>query len=427
MRGGLIVAAKKSKVYVIDPRSAAEALMQKGGIAKRGIERTEYSPDDQAPQASGSTDSRPRGSRGQDSRMQGSGSRGSQPRGRRMKGPFEEQGVPLLAFLSYLAGPYAILTTRRGRENRFWIVLAILSFTGAAVLFARANKIFASPHGAGIGFVVWLCIACLAAALGFATWARGAFLLGRHKGWLLRRLPAWLRHPGTAGALGLVIPGFGLFIAQHPRRAACALLAACATVIAALVLWQAPDLWRLSRAGILVGHGDILERIFLVMGTVGAFGALAWIAQALDGARLAGYRAEGAPAPRGEGPSGRHGEGPSRRNGDWATVALVLAIAALPVAFKPSHVAETLARFAVSLRDDGLRVIPLAATQAAMRLDPSRPEYAVQAIELNEALGRMTAAMALRQDLADRWKPYERMLRLEAGLEESPVFGTEEP
>jgi hypothetical protein len=387
--------AAKSKVYVIDPKSAVEALLQKGGVAGRGLERTEYSPDSEGPQ-------------------QASRSRGSRARGRRMKGPVEEQGSPLLAFFSYLAGPYTILTTRHGRENKFWIVLAILSVTGAAVLFARANRLFAAPHGSGIGFIIWLSVACVAALAGFAAWARGAFLLGRHKGWLLKQLPAWLRHPGTAGVLGLLIPGFGLFVARHPRRAACALLAACAAVIAAIVLWYAPALWRLSQAGILVEHSEILERIFLVMGAVGALGALVWIVQALDGARLAGDRAEGT----------------SVRHGDRAAAALVISIAALLVTFKPARVAETLDRFAISLSEDGLRIIPLAATQAAMRLDPSRPEYAVKAIERNEALGRLTKAVAIRRDLAERWKPYERMLRIEAAATEPiepPIFGPEAP
>jgi hypothetical protein len=390
-----LTVTKKSKVYVIDPKSSVEALLQKGGVAKRGFERTEYSPDSEGPQ-------------------QASKSQGSRARGRRVKGPVEEQGSPLLAFFSYLAGPYAILTTRHGRENKFWVALAILSATGAAVLFARANRIFAAPHGSGIGFIIWLSVACVAALAGFATWARGAFLLGRHKGWLLKRLPAWLRHPGTAGVLGFVIPGFGLFVAQHPRRAACALLAACATVVTAIVLWHAPALWRLSQAGILVEHSEILERIFLVMGAGGALGALVWIIQALDGARLAGDRTEGTPV----------------RHGDRAAAALIIAIAALLVTFKPARVAETLDRFAISLGEDGLRVIPLAATETAMRLDPSRPEYAVQAIELNDALGHAARALELRQDLAERWKPYERMLRIEAAAMEPvepAVFGPEEP
>ena len=381
--------ATKSKVYVIDPN---ESSTQKGNIGKRGIERTEYSPDSEGPQAS---------------RLQNSRSRG-----RRANERIDEKGSPHLAFLAYLAGPYAILATRRGRESRFWVSLAILSCTAAAIVFARANKIFAAPPGAGTGFIIWLSVACLALGSGFAAWARGVFLLGRHKGWLLRRLPAWLRRPGAAGVLGLLVPGFGLFVAEHSRRAAFVLVCVCAMVVSILLLSQAPDLWRLSQtAGILAGHGDALERLFLVLGTIGLFGALVWIVQALDGARLAGAGAEG----------------PESRHGDWAAVALVLAIAAALVTFKPARVAETLDRFAVSMREDGLRIVPLAATEAAMRLDPSRPEYAVQAITLNEALGRPGEALALKRELAEHWKPYERMLRLEAAVTEGPVFGPEAP
>lgn len=150
------------------------------------------------------------------------------------------------------------------------------------------------------------------------------------------------------------------------------------------------------------------------MGALGALGALIWISQALDGARLAGDRTGGTPV----------------RPGDRAAVALVLAIAVLLVTFKPARVAETIDRFALSLREDGLRVIPLAAVEAAMRLDPSRPEYAIQAIALNDDLGRPGEAEELRRDLAERWKPYERMLRLEAAATEPiepAVFGPEEP
>ncbi|MDD4858193.1 MAG: hypothetical protein PHD74_08845 [Candidatus Krumholzibacteria bacterium] len=380
------MANKSSKVYVIDP---TESDSQNGRSGRRGNERTVYSPDSEGPQ--------------QAMRSRGHGRR-------RASVQVDEKGSPLLALVAYLAGPYAILATRRGRESRFWVALAILSCTGAAIVIARANSIFAGPHGAGAGYIIWLSVACLAALLGSAAWARGVILIGRHKGWLLRRLPAWLRHPGIAGAFGLVVPGFGLFAVGHARRAACAILTACAAAVAALVLWQSSPLWRLSRTGILVGHGDTLERIFLVMGAVGAFGALIWIVQALDGARLASVPADGAVRP----------------HGDLAAAALVMAIMALLAAFSPARVAETLDRFAVSMQEDGLRVIPLAAAQAAMRLDPSKPEYAVQAIAMNETLGRPGEAHALRQDLAERWKPYERMLRLEAAAAQpvKPVVET---
>jgi hypothetical protein len=183
-------------------------------------------------------------------------------------------------------------------------------------------------------------------------------------------------------------------------------------VISTLVLWQAPALWQLSQAqGILAGYGDTLECMFLVIGAIGLFGALAWIAQALDGARLAGHRIGNPGQPR----------------GDWAAAALIVAIVALLVTVKPSRVAETLDRFAVSARQEGLRIIPLQAARAAIRLDPSRPEYAVQAIEINEAMGRKDAALALRRELAERWMPYERMLRLEAAVIETTILRPANP
>ena len=371
------------KVYVIDPTASAS---QENGSGKMGSERTLYSPDNEGPQS-------------------------PQKRRRRVKGPFEEQGSALLTFFSYLAGPYTILTTRHGRESRFWVVLAILSSTLATIVLARASKIFAAPQGTGIGFIIWLSLASLAAGLGFATWAHAAFLLGRHKGHLLKKLPDYLRNPGSVWILGLVMPGLGLHACEHPRRAAAVMLTICAMVVSVIVLWQAPDLWQLSRTGILVGYGDILERVLMVLGAVALVGAFAWIIQAFDGARLAGLRKEYAAEP----------------HGDWAVVALVLAIAALLVTFKPARVAETVDRFAVSMREDGMRVIPLYAARAAMRMDPSQPQYAVRAIEINEALGRKGAALALRQDLEERWMPYARMQRLERWVIDNAVLRPEQP
>jgi hypothetical protein len=378
----------KTKVWVIDPVESSEG---KYAARNRGIERTEYSPDEGD---------------------QGSGARNSRWRPHRRREVVEEKGTPHLALLSYLAGPYAILTTRRGRDSRFWVTLAILSCIGGLVILLRASRIFAGAHGSGSGYLAWMSGACLAIIIGFCTWARAAFLLGRHKGWLLGQLPAWIRHPGTAGALGLMVPGFGLFIAGRPRRAAFVILVICAIAVSGLVLWQAPDLWRLSHAkGALAGYGDALERLFLVMGAIVAFGALVWIVQALDGARLAGYRFGIVSQPRGE----------------LAAVALIVAIAALLVTFKPAQVAETVDRFAVAAHQEGLRVIPLQGAMLAMRLDPSKPAYVVQAIEFNEALGRKMEALALRRDLADRWMSYERMLRFERWVIDTAVLRPENP
>ena len=40
----------------------------------------------------------------------------------------------------------------------------------------------------------------------------------------------------------------------------------------------------------------------------------------------------------------------------------------------------------------------------------------MQAIQLNEAIGRRYRAEVLRYYLEDRWEPYDRMLRLEASV-----------
>lgn len=377
--------AAKSKVYVIDP---AESSGKADRHWKKGTERVDYTPDDEP----------------------------AAPRSRRRRAarPVDEKGSPALTLISYLAGPYAILTTSRGRESRFWVVLAILSSITAAIMAARSSRIFAAPEGAGIGYIIWLSAACVVALMGFAAWARGVALLGRHKGWLLKQLPELIKHPGAVGIFGLIIPGFGLFISGHARRAAAALCTVCAMAISILVLWQAPKLWHLSKAGVLNGRGDALEHVFLAAGAVALFGAMVWIVQALDGARLAGLQ----------------GEETARPRGDLAAIALVMAIMGLLAAFKPADVARTLDRFAISMREDGLRIVPLQASYAAMRLDPSKPEYTVQAILLNEGLGRPGEAQELRRDLAERWKPYERLLRLEAAATEpaeTAVFGPVEP
>lgn len=374
-----------SKIYVIDQ---TDAHAEKKRPQKHGVERTIYSPD-AAPQRP----VRPRMSR------------------ERAKDRADEKGSSALALLTYLLGPFAILATRRGRESKLWITLAALSCAGAGIVIARSNRIFGAQHGYGLGFLIWLSIACLSVLGGLAAWARGALFLGKQKGELLGRLPAALRHPGSAGALGFLVPGLGLYLSRHPRRAACALIAVAFAGVSALILWQASALWRLCRAGVLYGHGDTLERVFMAAGAAVVLGALAWLVQAFDGARLAGNR----------------GDGPARAHGDWAAAALVIAVVALLASFKPARVAETIDRFAVSLRQDGLRLIPLRAAQASMRLDPSRPEYAVQAIEMNEALGRTDEALALRRDLAERWMPYERLLRLEARTAEGTFVGPEAP
>jgi hypothetical protein len=317
-----------------------------------------------------------------------------------------EDGSPAFTVLAYLLGPLSILATSQGRQSKLWISMGIASVVLLELMMLRAKAIFAAPGGPGIGFAIWTLVACVTTVMGFAAWARGVYLLGARRGWHMRRLPGWIRDPGAAAVFGLVVPGFGLHVAGHHKRAAWALFGACAAVVSALVLWLAPGLWRWNQsAGALAPRSDALERVFLIMGAVGLIGAFAWIIQWLDGVRLAGYRTgrdEGAP-------------------GDWAAAALLVAIVAFLTMFHPAELAGTLDNLAVSTRLDGLRVIPLCASEAAMRLDPSQPAYALRAIEMNESFGRTEVARAMRQELDERWKTYEMMVGNAGGAMGGPA------
>ena len=102
----------------------------------------------------------------------------------------------------------------------------------------------------------------------------------------------------------------------------------------------------------------------------------------------------------------------ARPQGDLAALALLAAIMAFVAAFQPAELAGTLHRFGAAAREDGMRIVPLHASMAAMGLDPSRPEYVLAAIESNESLGRAEIAARLKRDLEERWHTYEQSMRL---------------
>lgn len=306
----------------------------------------------------------------------------------------EEQGSPAFAVVAYLLGPLAILATNHGRQSRLWISLGIVSVIVLEFIALRAKVLFAASEGPGASFMIWCLVTMVMTVVAFAAWARGVALLGARRGWLLRRLPGWFREPGVAAILGLVLPGFGLYVAGHPKRAVGALFGACAAVVSILGLRLAPGLWRWNQtASALAIQSSALEVIFLFAGALGLLGALAWVIQWLDGVRLAGYR------------TGRDDGAP----GDWTAVALLAAIVAFLTMFHPAEPAEYLDRFAASTRASGLELIPLYASEAATRLDPSQPAHALRVIEMNEKLGRVDEARALRQALDARWRAYEMM------------------
>ena len=297
---------------------------------------------------------------------------------------------PPSVLLSYLLGPLAILATREGRTSRFWVALALGSVSVTMTLLLGWSHILSKFGERGIVILPMMLLASVSIITGFTVWARAICLIGRHRALLARNLPEPMRRPGLVGMLGFLFPGLGLLVTGHHRRAAFTVWVTGLFAISAFVLYRAAWLWSWNMgAGSEALQGTTLEHLFIVMGIVAAFGALVWIVQALDGARLAERRfVQNA-----------------RPSGGTAAFALLSVLVLFLLLFEPASVAETLDNLAVSAQHEGYRLLPLHAELAAMRLDPSRPVFTVEAAELYDQLGEHESALALREELFERWRP----------------------
>lgn len=296
----------------------------------------------------------------------------------------------LLTVFSYVLGPFAILATEQGRKSRFWVSMAIGSGVASTLFLFRWKAFLSRFDDIGFAILPLFLVACLAIIAGFAAWSHAVLLIGRHKRSILVRLPQWIRRPWVTGSLGLLVPGFGLFIAGRSRRAVCALWAAGALLMSILVISNGALLWSWYHehgSNALSSHN--IEFAFLALCAAGFLGGVGWIAQALDGARLSGYG------------STKLGQSKS----DRFAIMLLAAIATFLVMFESGYVAEALDRFAALKRQDGFQIIPLYMTLGATHLDPSRPEYMLHAIELYDEMGRHNKAEAMRWELCDRLIP----------------------
>ena len=241
-----------------------------------------------------------------------------------------------------------------------------------------------------------MILASVSILLGFTVWSRAVYLLGGNRALFAQNLPDPLKRPGLVGSLGFIVPGLGLLVTGHHRRAAFTVWLTGLFALSIFVLSRAAWLWSWNRgAGSDAFQGATLERLFFVMGIVCIFGALVWIIQALDGARLAERRFV-----RDAGPSA-----------NATAFALLASLVAFLLVFEPASVADTLDNFAVSAGYDGFRLLPLHAELAAMRLDPSKPVFAIKAAELYDGLGKHESARAIREEMLERWKPCMGELR----------------
>lgn len=318
---------------------------------------------------------------------------------------------PQFVVFSYLLGPIAIFATQAGRRSKVWAPLAGVS---AALIISSAlgwDRILSAFGGKDSTVPILMLVTSIAILVGLTAWARAVYLIGRYRPLLARNLPEPMRRPSIVGMLGFLVPGLGLIVTGHHRRAACALWLSGLLALSLFVLTRVSLLWSWNRgAGSDVIHAAALERLFIVMGLAGVIAALAWVVQALDGGRLA---------------EGRFAQD-RRVSGGGAAFGLLSALVLFAVLFQPALVADTLDDFAVAVGYEGFRIIPLQAELAAMRLDPSRPAFAVKAAELYEGLGRHEEARILRVELAERWRPYVGMLRRHGLLDSRADAGTAE-
>ena len=309
---------------------------------------------------------------------------------------------PALSLLAYFLGPLAIAATRQGRKSMVWLVIAVSSTAVSAISLWKWGSVFSRPATGEFIDGVWILGGCLAAAIAFTIWSHAVALIGHQRGTALRRLPDWVKRPWVAGPFGLLLPGLGLFITGHARRAAFALWMSGAALISTLVLSHSGWIWSWNEAsGAVAFAPHTLEYLFLALGTVVFFGALTWIVQVLDGARLAGSR----------------NTRQARVRGDVIAVVLLASILIFAVSFEPGLISQTLDDFAVAAYSEGLKVIPLHAVRSAAALDPSNPVYVLHIASIYEDLGKSREARALRMELWNRWEPCVEVFEEEGRLE----------
>jgi len=297
--------------------------------------------------------------------------------------------------LTYLLGPLALLLTPQGRRNKIWVAAALGSGLAGVILLWRWQDIL-SRIESGSPILLWSAATSLVILTGFTTWARAIYLAGGDDDRPAQRWPWWLMKPWAIGGLGLLAPGLGLLVAGCRKRAVAVLWLYWPAVLSVVVLTQATWMWDWQRnSGVQTVSANTIEYIVMMAAVTAFLGVLGWIAQALEGARQVSSQYGARVRPR----------------SDWYTAALMGAILALAAVSEPASIAQRLDRFGGSLRRDGYQVIPLCLTLTAHRLDPSRPVYVMQAIELYDELGKNEAAARLREELNEDMQPYLMMLR----------------
>jgi hypothetical protein len=312
----------------------------------------------------------------------------------------------LAAFRTYALGPLSLLLWPPEDRRTASVILGVGSLVGAALLSIWWRAFFEALQPLAFAAVIWATSVAIVILLMATAWTRAVATSEEAVRW-----PQQMRRPSVVCAIGLVLPGLGLLIAGRRWKAAFALWCAGLLVAAVVILkhWR----WLVGDAGgeNVPVHLSIEWTLILAAGCT-VLGLLAWLAAAFDGLRVV------SPTARSSGVA------------DGLGLILLVSLAVLVATFKPVTIARDLESAAEGLRRHGLRVAPLALTEAASTLDPGSPDYQARAAALCDDLGRREEALAKRRLLQERAARFAGAVGAElvtADTRAAPRFWVEEP
>jgi len=289
---------------------------------------------------------------------------------------------------AYALGPVLNVVTRRTRLDLAWAIAGVGALVTAIALFVFRSSVFRLLDTMPGGVVLWMIAATLPALIAAAAWSRSIVIAGGENPPPRNPGRRWWRNPNAVGALGVLVPGLGLFVAGCRWRAAGALLLVGTLAGSLTMLAQWHWIWQRSLADVSSGiSGTSLEVALVVAGTVAFLSILAWTTQALDGARRAS--------------SSR-----PTTTSSALSVLLLVTIVFFAVAFQPVSFADDIGATAASLRHDGFRLIPVILCEVAARLDPASAVPVARAAAIYDEMGMTARAQARRSLIEQRLQEY---------------------
>lgn len=276
---------------------------------------------------------------------------------------------------AYVIGPVARMLTADGTRRIVWALLGPGAICVGVALCIFGSALRAWFDSVPYGDLMWVVLETVVITSIVGTWAAAIGSARQVRPIRTSARASWVLSAPAATFAGLLLPGLGLMMAGKRKLAAVAFWTLAPLTSAALVLGQWR--WVVGRssspvpAALSGTAGEIaLGLAFVVL----VLSLLAWIVQALDGARRVSW-----------GRIGRPGA---------VSFALVLSLAVFAATFRSHTVARNLAWTASALQAEGLRLLPWGLYEVAARLDPLSPRHQVRTAELATELGMHELAAA---------------------------------